>query len=89
MTLAAGDVVAWLTVGLVAGWAAGKVSRGHGFGLVGDLAIGLIGALAGGLIAAVFVGAADGLVITAIVAFVAAVVLLTLVRLAAGRRMAT
>ena len=36
-----------LVVGLFAGWLAGKVVRGNGFGLVGDAAIGIVGALIG------------------------------------------
>jgi uncharacterized membrane protein YeaQ/YmgE (transglycosylase-associated protein family) len=36
-----------LVVGLIAGWLAGKVVRGNGFGLVGDAAIGIVGALIG------------------------------------------
>ncbi len=37
-----------IVVGLVAGWLAGRVMEGGGFGLIGDLLIGLIGALATG-----------------------------------------
>ena len=36
-----------LVVGIIAGWLAGKVVRGNGFGLVGDAAIGIVGALVG------------------------------------------
>ena len=88
MTLAPGDIVAWLIVGLAAGWVAGKVSRGQGFGLIGDLAVGLIGALTGGLIAGLFVPGAQGLMTTAGVALAAAAILLALIRLAGARRMA-
>ncbi|HEX7263497.1 MAG TPA: GlsB/YeaQ/YmgE family stress response membrane protein, partial [Candidatus Dormibacteraeota bacterium] len=48
MELAPGGIVAWIIVGLIAGWLASLVSRGHGFGLIGDLIVGLIGALIGG-----------------------------------------
>jgi hypothetical protein len=37
-----------LVVGVIAGWLAGKIVKGHGFGLVGDAAIGIVGALIGG-----------------------------------------
>jgi uncharacterized membrane protein YeaQ/YmgE (transglycosylase-associated protein family) len=40
----------FLIVGIVAGWLAGKLTRGHGFGLVGNLVVGIIGALVGGFI---------------------------------------
>lgn len=88
MTLAPGEVVAWLTVGLVAGWVAGKLSRGHGFGLIGDLAVGLIGALTGGLVAGLFVSGDQGVLTTTAGALVVAAILLALVRLAARRRIA-
>jgi len=37
----------WIIVGIIAGWLAGKLVRGEGFGLVGDLVLGLIGGLVG------------------------------------------
>ena len=41
----------WIISGIVAGWLAGVVARGRGFGLVGDLVIGLLGGLIGGWLA--------------------------------------
>jgi len=86
MALSPGGIIAWLVVGLIAGWAAGKVSRGHGFGLLGDLVVGLIGALVGGLIAGLFIQGSIGFIGSIIVAFLGAVVLLALLRLVSGRR---
>ena len=86
MALSPGGIIAWLLVGLIAGWAAGKVSRGHGFGLIGDLVVGLIGALIGGLIAGAFIQGSVGFIGSIIVAFLGALVLLALVRLLSGRR---
>ncbi len=40
----------WLLIGLVAGWLAGKLARGRGFGCIGDILIGLIGSVIGGWI---------------------------------------
>ena len=40
----------WLFIGLLAGWLAGKMARGHGFGCIGDILIGLIGSVIGGWI---------------------------------------
>jgi uncharacterized membrane protein YeaQ/YmgE (transglycosylase-associated protein family) len=40
----------WMFLGLVAGWLAGKLSRGRGFGCIGDILIGLIGSVIGGWI---------------------------------------
>jgi uncharacterized membrane protein YeaQ/YmgE (transglycosylase-associated protein family) len=86
MALSPGGIIAWLVVGLIAGWAAGKVSRGHGFGLIGDLVVGLIGALVGGLIAGLFIQGSIGFIGSIIVAFLGAVILLALLRLVTGHR---
>ena len=40
----------FLIIGVIAGWLAGKITRGSGFGLVGDMIVGVIGALLGGFI---------------------------------------
>lgn len=49
-TLNPGGIIAWIVIGLLAGWLAGVVMPGKGFGFVGDLIIGLVGAFLGGLI---------------------------------------
>ena len=43
-------LVGWLLIGLIAGWLAGKIARGRGFGCIGDILIGLIGSVLGGWI---------------------------------------
>jgi uncharacterized membrane protein YeaQ/YmgE (transglycosylase-associated protein family) len=43
-------LLSWLLMGLIAGWLAGKISRGKGFGCIGDLLLGLIGSVVGGWI---------------------------------------
>lgn len=71
----------WLLVGAVAGWLAGLVVRGGGFGIVGNIVIGIIGAFLGGWlfgVAGIAVGA--GIINTIFTAFIGAVVLLLLVR---------
>jgi uncharacterized membrane protein YeaQ/YmgE (transglycosylase-associated protein family) len=88
MALSPGGIIAWLVVGLIAGWAAGKVSRGHGFGLIGDLVVGLVGALVGGLVAGLFIQGSVGFIGSIIIAFLGAIILLALLRLVTGRRMA-
>jgi uncharacterized membrane protein YeaQ/YmgE (transglycosylase-associated protein family) len=45
-----GSLIAWVVLGLLAGWLAGKLTRGHGFGCIGNVAIGLVGAVIGGFI---------------------------------------
>lgn len=43
-------LLGWLLIGLVAGWLAGKIGRGRGFGCIGDIVLGLIGSVIGGWI---------------------------------------
>ena len=43
-------LLAWIIVGLIAGWLAGKLGRGRGFGCIGDILVGLIGSVVGGWI---------------------------------------
>ena len=50
MQLDPGGLIAWLVVGLIAGWLAGQFMRGGGYGLVGDIVLGILGALIGGFI---------------------------------------
>jgi uncharacterized membrane protein YeaQ/YmgE (transglycosylase-associated protein family) len=72
----------FLIIGLVAGWLAGVLMKGGGFGMVGDLVVGVIGAVLGGwLFGALGISAGGGLIGSLIVAVIGAVVLLFLVRL--------
>jgi uncharacterized membrane protein YeaQ/YmgE (transglycosylase-associated protein family) len=74
-----------VVVGLVAGWLAGQVMRGSGFGLVGDLIVGLLGALIGDwLLPRLNIHLGVGIVALIINAFVGAVVLLLILRLIGG-----
>ena len=43
-------LLGWLVIGLLAGWLAGKIARGRGFGCIGDILLGLIGSVIGGWI---------------------------------------
>jgi len=74
-----------LLVGLVAGWLAGRIVEGGGFGLIGDIAIGIVGALIGSwLMPRLGIHIASGILSAIIVATVGAVLLLVIVRLASG-----
>ena len=42
------SVVWWIVVGLIAGWAAGKIMKGGGYGVVMDIVLGIVGAVVGG-----------------------------------------
>lgn len=82
------SILAWLVVGLIAGWLAGMVMKGGGYGVVGDIVVGIVGGLIGGFLASVLFGAdmVNGINIVSIVtAFVGAVVLIALVRALPGR----
>lgn len=72
----------FILIGLVAGFLAGKVMRGGGYGVLGDIVIGIIGALLGGWLFGVLgLGAGGGLIGSLIVAFIGACILIWLVRL--------
>jgi uncharacterized membrane protein YeaQ/YmgE (transglycosylase-associated protein family) len=74
-----------IVVGIVAGWLAGQVMRGGGFGLLGDLIVGLIGAFIGDwLLPQLGIHLGVGIVALIINAFIGAVVLLLLLRLVSG-----
>jgi len=71
----------FLIIGVVAGWLAGKLTRGKGFGPVGDLVVGVLGALAGGYIFGLIGVATYGVIGSLVTATVGAVVLLWVIRL--------
>lgn len=75
-------LIYWLIVGVVAGWLAGVLVKGGGFGLVADLVVGVVGAVIGGWLAG-FLGIqiGGGLVGSLVIAVVGAVILLGLIRL--------
>jgi uncharacterized membrane protein YeaQ/YmgE (transglycosylase-associated protein family) len=76
------SILWFLVVGLVAGWLAGVLVKGGGFGVIGDLVVGVIGAFLGGwLFRTLGASAGGGLLGSIIVATVGAVVLLFVVRL--------
>lgn len=71
----------WLIVGALAGWLAGLVVRGFGFGLVGNIIVGIVGAFLGGwLFGTLGVSIGTGIINSIFTAFIGAVVLLLLVR---------
>ncbi len=70
----------FLIIGVVAGWLAGRLTRGHGFGLVGDLVVGILGALLGGFIFRFLGVTSFGVIGSFVTATVGAVVLLWLIR---------
>lgn len=77
-------LLAWIIIGLVAGWLTGKVTRGRGFGCLANILLGLIGALVGGWIFTKLGIVAGGVFGSLAAAFVGAVVLVAIARLFAG-----
>ncbi len=81
------EPIVWLVVGLIAGWLAGLVMKGSGYGLVGDILVGVLGAVAAALLF-VFIVPADertGFVGTIVVALIGAVVFVGAARLLTRR----
>jgi uncharacterized membrane protein YeaQ/YmgE (transglycosylase-associated protein family) len=76
------SIVVWLIVGAIAGWLAGMVVQGGGFGLIGDIVVGIIGAvIAGWLLPYLGIHIGTGMVAAVIDAFIGAVILLIILRL--------
>ena len=77
-------VITWLVIGAIAGWLAGLLVQGTGFGLVGDIVVGILGALIAGFLFPVLgitLTLGGGVLGAIILAFIGAVILLVIVRL--------
>jgi uncharacterized membrane protein YeaQ/YmgE (transglycosylase-associated protein family) len=79
-----GGVIAWLVVGLIAGWLAGMVMKGGGYGVLGDIVVGLIGSVIGGFLVGYFVQGDAGFWGSIVVSFIGAVILIAIVRAVGG-----
>lgn len=75
------SLVLFLIIGAIAGWLAGLVVKGRGFGLLGDIVVGIVGAIIGGYLLAIIGFVAWGLIGSLITAFIGAVVLLFIIKL--------
>jgi uncharacterized membrane protein YeaQ/YmgE (transglycosylase-associated protein family) len=80
-------IIWWIIVGLIAGFVTGKIMKGSGYGVFGDIIVGIIGAIVGGFImrALGFAGS-GGMIYTIIVAIIGAVILTFILRLISGKR---
>ncbi len=74
-------LVIFLAIGALAGWLAGKVMKGRGFGVLGNIVVGIVGAVLGGILFGLLGITAGGLIGSIITATVGAIVLLYLVGL--------
>ncbi len=83
------DLLAWIVVGLIAGWLAGVVMKGGGYGVVGDIILGIVGALVGGFLASALLGIPSPLtginLSTIIVAIIGAIIVVAIFRVLPGR----
>jgi uncharacterized membrane protein YeaQ/YmgE (transglycosylase-associated protein family) len=72
----------WLIIGAIAGWLAGLLVKGGGFGLIVDIIVGIVGAVIGGWLAGVLgISVGSGFFASIIVAVIGAVILLFIIRL--------
>ena len=83
-------LLSWIVVGAIAGWLAGLLVKGRGFGCLGDIIVGVVGGLLGGFLAAQLFNmpdAVNGFNLTSIVvAFLGAVIVVVVIRLLRGGR---
>jgi len=76
------NFVWWIIVGLVAGWATGKIMKGSGYGVLMDIGLGIVGAVVGGMImGSLGFSTSGGVLPTILVAILGAVVIVVVVRL--------
>jgi len=74
-------IISWLVIGAVAGWLAGVLVKGGGFGLLVDILVGIVGAFIGGWLAGLFgIGISGGIAASIVTATIGAVVLLLVLR---------
>ena len=70
----------WIVVGLIAGWLAGKVMKGGGYGIIVDILLGIVGGFVGGWVFGLLGLHAGGAIGSIVVAFVGAIILVALTR---------
>jgi uncharacterized membrane protein YeaQ/YmgE (transglycosylase-associated protein family) len=75
------SLIWWVLVGLIAGWAAGKIMKGGGYGVGMDIVLGIVGAVVGGWLVGILGFQAGGIISTIIVAIIGAVFLIWISRM--------
>jgi uncharacterized membrane protein YeaQ/YmgE (transglycosylase-associated protein family) len=76
------SLLVWLIVGAIAGWAAGQIVKGYGFGLIGNIVVGIVGAfIAGWLLPRLGIVIGGGIIAAIINAIIGAVILLVIIGL--------
>src|SRR5271163_234079 len=75
------SLIGWILIGLIAGWLAGKIARGRGFGCITDIVLGLVGSLLGGWIFTKLGIFGGGFIYSLAAATLGAVILVSIVHL--------
>jgi uncharacterized membrane protein YeaQ/YmgE (transglycosylase-associated protein family) len=79
-------LIGWIVIGLIAGWLAGKIARGAGYGCITDIILGLVGSVLGGWLFMKLGIMGGGFLYSLAAATVGAIILVTIVHLFAGNR---
>jgi uncharacterized membrane protein YeaQ/YmgE (transglycosylase-associated protein family) len=75
-------IISWIVVGLIAGWLAGQVMKGRGYGVLVDIILGILGGIVGGWVFGVLgIWPGGGIIGSIIVSFIGAVILVWISRL--------
>ena len=74
-------IIWWIVVGLIAGWAAGRIMKGGGYGVVADIVLGILGGIIGGWVVGLLGLGGGGLLWSILVAILGAVLLIGVTRL--------
>ena len=79
-------LIGWIVIGLIAGWLAGKIARGAGYGCITDIVLGLVGSVLGGWLFMKLGILGGGFLVSLAAATVGAVIIVSVVHLFAGNR---
>ena len=74
-------IIWWIVVGLIAGWAAGRIMKGGGYGVIADIVLGILGGIVGGWVVGLLGLGGGGLLWSVLVAILGAVILIGVTRL--------
>ncbi len=80
-------IIIWLIIGIIAGWAAGHITRGRGFGILGNIVVGIIGAVIGGFVFNLVGLASTNIIGSLITAIIGAVIFLYIASWVTKRRL--
>jgi uncharacterized membrane protein YeaQ/YmgE (transglycosylase-associated protein family) len=79
-------LLGWIVIGLIAGWLAGKIARGAGYGCITDIILGLVGSVLGGWLFMKLGIFGGGFLVSLAAATVGAIIIVSIVHLFAGNR---